>query len=1357
MYLYFNSKGVLEEVVNDIPTRKDSSNVNHIYVYIDGVAYDTDKKLYPLPSTITALSTKYQLPDGTITPTALVNTKVKSTIPYDKHRDMKCFKDFYTYEFFDIELPSGVNEDGSQSEIPNVLGQSGLVALTIIEQPVGLALGLVVFNVEKEVGITTDTLITEAQFNYLMGYIADYKKKIDESVQANINKVDGLSKVTPANNLALYQLTNLMSTYNGAYARRIKDNIIFANNNVYKFTDTSLNLVQNNVITDSDAIEIANIQPNYFDNFVVLTYRAKLANGNYEIRARISYITDAGSLYRIGDYKTIDTNSSYGLHEPFTLILSNTTAYVIYSRENNLSNQDIVARKITFDTTNNTITAVGEDIIMVSGTNQKDDDGEVIDNSRPGFAIVDKLIDGSYLMVFESNINNDRTDYPYVVQYMYFKDIENSKTYTTPQTLFKVKFANVNIPYLAVKNDGRVVMTYHSTGNYYGANGDNLGIHKKVFEAVESNRVITYGTELTRNDFVNIPLYDNKENQWSGAWGSTFIYNDEPYFMYVIGTNTETSSTQNNFVVANIELIPEKSVNATPNTIMLRDNNGASYVQTPSNPSSTNIINFGYLVSYITNYIDQISSVEVTNNSLVKRSSRGFIYSATPTNLDPTENPTLVVTKAFVAAYVNSKLVAVLVYKGSVQTYANLPTNADIGDVYNVIEAYQSYPAGTNFAWNGKQWDALGGSIDLSGYATIEYVDNESDRLQNLIQDNHDDITKLNERVSEQETEIEGVKLYAQSTQEEVNELKASLYGYVFGEDTASFDKIDISALPRIINGFNVADNTRLALNNITGRAVKWTQLVYLALFKNTQTISGVTFTFNKNNGTITVNGTATEDISFSIMNRDDALNSLWTPADYVCMKGCPTGGSESTYYLLWGNTVMKDTGNGIYAKPSAYSSQIKDTTNIYTGLQIIIKSGITVTNKVFKPQVFNVSNIYGLGKEPATITDFNKDYPCSIYPYGKQSILTTKVSGIKISAGYKNLIDKNNLIDTSTEKGVTFTVDKINGTVTVNGTATANIYHYIYNNAVPSKSQNTNNIMLLQGCPSGGSSSTYQLYTALNNNYPYEDIDNIYDTGRGAIRRQGSFNNYYNILIFIGAGTVCNNLVFKPYFINLTNLYGPGNEPTTVAQFNQDFPDIDNIPYPEQTISFPEQELYGINDIQDTLQVVKQDSTYEVQLTKNIYLLDLGSIEWETWDAGGTGAYNTVLNIDLPVKAGFDESILPNMITSKYVSVTRISMEQTPYNLCITQSKNGYIFIRNTSMTSASDLRTSLNGQILYGTARNPTTTTIATLTPSQVTAMFTKDYCVEILGNDDNKIIVRPNLKLDMVVKLIGGNTNE
>ena len=67
-------------------------------------------------------------------------------------------------------------------------------------------------------------------------------------------------------------------------------------------------------------------------------------------------------------------------------------------------------------------------------------------------------------------------------------------------------------------------------------------------------------------------------------------------------------------------------------------------------------------------------------------------------------------------SYVNQKTSQIYRYKGSVGTYDDLPTTHDVGDVYNVVAAYGDYPAGTNFAWNGTEWDALGGSIDLSAY-----------------------------------------------------------------------------------------------------------------------------------------------------------------------------------------------------------------------------------------------------------------------------------------------------------------------------------------------------------------------------------------------------------------------------------------------------------------------------------------------------------------------------------------------------------------------------------------------------------------------------------------------------------------
>lgn len=64
-----------------------------------------------------------------------------------------------------------------------------------------------------------------------------------------------------------------------------------------------------------------------------------------------------------------------------------------------------------------------------------------------------------------------------------------------------------------------------------------------------------------------------------------------------------------------------------------------------------------------------------------------------------------------------------LTYKGSKDTYEELPTDANVGDVWNVVAANGNTPAGTNYAWNGADWDALGGQVDLSNYYTKSQTD----------------------------------------------------------------------------------------------------------------------------------------------------------------------------------------------------------------------------------------------------------------------------------------------------------------------------------------------------------------------------------------------------------------------------------------------------------------------------------------------------------------------------------------------------------------------------------------------------------------------------------------------------------
>lgn len=77
---------------------------------------------------------------------------------------------------------------------------------------------------------------------------------------------------------------------------------------------------------------------------------------------------------------------------------------------------------------------------------------------------------------------------------------------------------------------------------------------------------------------------------------------------------------------------------------------------------------------------------------------------------------------------IETKISTIYTPKGSKETYAELPLDAEPGDVWDVKEAYGGYPAGTNYVWvadlinGGGYWDALGGSVDLSNYFNKDEV-----------------------------------------------------------------------------------------------------------------------------------------------------------------------------------------------------------------------------------------------------------------------------------------------------------------------------------------------------------------------------------------------------------------------------------------------------------------------------------------------------------------------------------------------------------------------------------------------------------------------------------------------------------
>ena len=80
------------------------------------------------------------------------------------------------------------------------------------------------------------------------------------------------------------------------------------------------------------------------------------------------------------------------------------------------------------------------------------------------------------------------------------------------------------------------------------------------------------------------------------------------------------------------------------------------------------------------------------------------------------------ITDAYTKTEIDGKVSGALHYKGSKDTYADLPTTGNTtGDVWNIVNADASHgvKAGDNVAWNGTDWDVLSGTVDLSAYMLI--------------------------------------------------------------------------------------------------------------------------------------------------------------------------------------------------------------------------------------------------------------------------------------------------------------------------------------------------------------------------------------------------------------------------------------------------------------------------------------------------------------------------------------------------------------------------------------------------------------------------------------------------------------
>ena len=328
-------------------------------------------------------------------------------------------------------------------------------------------------------------------------------------------------------------------------------------------------------------------------------------------------------------------------------------------------------------------------------------------------------------------------------------------------------------------------------------------------------------------------------------------------------------------------------------------------------------------------------------------------------------------------------------------------------------------------------------------------------------------------------------------------------------------------------------------------------QLLDKSKFPETTTYKGITWTIN-GNGTITANGTCTAEYYTAqviethlkdkmVIGHKYALfagNSLATyyPAEVILMFSPKSGGG-----LFSAENVEHATGKVGWVLPEgSYSS--------YSKVELRIRGGATVENFVFKPQLFDLTEMYGAGNEPTSVEQFRQDFPGEMYDYSPHCFVKSYKTLLKAS-GVCQLMDKSKYTGTRTINGVTFT-NNGDGSITVNGTATARaIFNIQISNYFPSN-------LIGHTCLIVPNVSLPTTTNTINIHTTSWEVSNIKPIGKIDIMP--------DVRISVFQGYTVNNIVFKPQLFDLTEMYGAGNEPTTVAQFRQDFPEemYDYKPY---------------------------------------------------------------------------------------------------------------------------------------------------------------------------------------------------
>ncbi len=155
-------------------------------------------------------------------------------------------------------------------------------------------------------------------------------------------------------------------------------------------------------------------------------------------------------------------------------------------------------------------------------------------------------------------------------------------------------------------------------------------------------------------------------------------------------------------------------------------------------------------------------------------------------------------------------------------------------------------------------------------------------------------------------------------------------------------------------------------------------------------------------------------------------------------------------------------------------------------------------------------------------------------YILNTTTVLGTDTMGSPLDKAVDNLLPYPYSFTNYEASGLTF-IDNGNGSITVNGTATSQVYYHckVYNKIPLMLDFEKGKQYTLSGCPKGGSKSTYNMSITFRKSDDTSVSPRIYDIGNGLTFTIDEYVDAgavkFQVVITIESGTVMDNVIFYP------------------------------------------------------------------------------------------------------------------------------------------------------------------------------------------------------------------------------------